>query len=546
MAVLLGEQKPRLSSIPTGDDAFAKEAIAFTRYYNAGLYPWQEELIHDALLEIDQDDALEEFEDEFDFGIDDDEPDSDDGAEDFGTVPAAREVVVPIARQNGKGEFLIWLELIGIYLRGDKNILHTAHLMDTAQDALKRTWEVIESNPDLLYWWEDEYDELPRKIDSNGKEGIRFPNGAQIYFRTRTIKTGRGLTIDLLIFDECFNLPLEVYAAMNATVRARPRAQKIFISSPVNKRRHIHGRVFSGKRYQGIDGASRVLYKEWSPADDDDVHAFATWKRANPSLVKRGFGVQLSDLVTDSASARTSADLMEVFCVEALGKGDWYPRDGEVEEREHVIDLDVLTAQIRKSVKQVGDCAFGADSPPGGDSVALWVAYRTEYGAHLSRAPISTMDRHEVADLMLRNVKKHDPVAITYDPKTAVDSVTTLLEKGGVDPIRTGINTLSTAAELITSGIATGTVTWDGSSEFVDAVTAAEWRTVGEVGRAFSRREGVIHDLVAASLALWGLERFEIPDLRPAVLDSHIPVAIGGAVLDEDYYDMAEENDMFV
>ncbi|MGO3084255.1 hypothetical protein [Ancrocorticia populi] len=499
-----------MSSVPSGDTSRGLEAVALAKFYNAGLYPWQEELLVDMGADVTESVDGEEL-----------------------TLPAAREVVVPLARQNGKGEVLVWREISGIYLWGEKVILHTAHLMDTAQDAMRRLWSVIEDNPDLMYWWEDEYDELPQKIESNGKECIRFPNGAVIYFRTRTIKTGRGLSVDLLVFDECFNLPLEVFAAMNATTRARQRSQKIFISSPVNRRRHIHGRVFSGKRWQGIDGASGVLYKEWSPAPDSDPHDLETWKMSNPSLVTRGPGVQLAELEADSAAAKNSADLLEVFLVEALGQGDWYPRDGEVEEREHVIDLDVLDRAVKSGPPQSGDCCLGADCPPGGDSVAVWSAFRTAYGAHLTRAPISEMDRQVVGKLILKNVEKSDPVGVVYDPKTAVDSITPLLEKGGIDPVRIGINALATAGEMITSGISDGTVTWDGAPEFRQAVEAAEWREVGDAGRAFSRRHGVIHDLVAASLALWGLEKFEIPGIDPAELEKHIPVPIGGAVTDD-------------
>ena len=70
-----------------------------------------------------------------------------------------------------------------------------------------------------MFWWADDFDEFPKLIKSNGKDAIHFPNGAKIYFRTRTKKTGRGLSIDLLVFDECFDLPNEVYAAMAIRLR---------------------------------------------------------------------------------------------------------------------------------------------------------------------------------------------------------------------------------------------------------------------------------------------------------------------------------------
>ncbi|MDK7090376.1 terminase family protein, partial [Escherichia coli] len=90
------------------------------------------------------------------------------------------------------------------------------------------------------------------KTTGNGKESIVFPNGAIVYFRTRTKKTGRGLSVDFLVLDECFDLPHETYAALSKLTRARERAQTLFISSPVNRFEHLHGAVMSAKRWAGI------------------------------------------------------------------------------------------------------------------------------------------------------------------------------------------------------------------------------------------------------------------------------------------------------
>lgn len=495
---LIGQQQPRLSSIPEGDPARGKLAVDFVHTYGVDLFPWQDELLIDMSR-----DTVREVE----------QPG---GSTVEQVVPAVSEVVVPLARQNGKGELLIASEMSGVYLFGEKTILHTAHLMDTAQDAQKRLWDVISENEDLMTWWEEDYDGVPEITTGNGKESIKFPNGAVIYFRTRTEKTGRGLPVDRLIFDECFNLPQEVYAAMNYTTRARPRAQKIFISSPVNRRRHRHGKIFSAKRWAGIDGAPKVLFKEWSPDKGDDPHALETWAKTNPSLTRWGAGVQLDEVQNDSNSAKNDDALLEVFLVEALGQGDWYPRAGDIEKRDHVIDLSILSSAARTVLPaKTGDSCIAADTPPGGDGVAVWSAFRTSYGAHLYRAPIEDMDTDQVAALITGTVKAADPVAVVYDPKTALSVITPRLTSAGIEPVRAGAQALTAAASTIVARMKEGTVTWDGCSQLTEAVEAADWRNIGEVGRAFTRKTGVIHDLVAASLALWGLETFEIPDYVP-------------------------------
>ncbi|RSZ61529.1 hypothetical protein EAH68_12765 [Corynebacterium hylobatis] len=508
---LIGQQQPRLSSIPEGDPARGKLAVDFVHTYGVNLFPWQDELLIDMCR-----DTVREVEHPGGTTVDE-------------VVPAVSEVVVPLARQNGKGELLIASELSGVYLFKEKTILHTAHLMDTAQDAQKRLWDVISENDDLMTWWEDDYDGVPEITTGNGKESIKFPNGAVIYFRTRTEKTGRGLPVDRLIFDECFNLPQEIYAAMNYTTRARPRAQKIFISSPVNRRRHRHGKIFSAKRWAGIDGAPKTLFKEWSPGKGDDPHALDTWIKTNPSLTRWGAGVQLDEVQNDSNSAKNDDALLEVFLVEALGQGDWYPRAGDVEKRDHVIDLSALAAAARTVLPaKTGDSCIAADTPPGGDGVAVWSAFRTSYGAHLYRAPIEEMDTDQVTALITGTARSADPVAVVYDPKTALSVITPRLTAAGIEPVRAGAQALTTAASTIVARMKEGTVTWDGSSQLTEAVEAADWRHIGEVGRAFTRKTGVIHDLVAASLALWGLETFEIPDYvpEPEPEPMHIPAPL--------------------
>ena len=275
---LIGCQAPTRQNVPVGDAEFANRACEFVRWAGLSLYPWQEDLLRDALLQTDE------------------------------GMWASREVVVSLARQNGKGEVLVALELVAIYLCGAERIMHSAHFLDTAMDARDRLWDVIEANPALMEWWEDEYPgEFPKPVLGNGKDAIKFPNKAKIYYRTRTKKTGRGLSFDWLVFDECFDLPNEVYAAMNNTTKARPNAQKVFISSPVNIREHFHGAIFSAKRWAALDGAEGMLFKEWCREPDDDPFDESTWVKANPSLVcEPRPGVQLDEVGPDPRKVDTS------------------------------------------------------------------------------------------------------------------------------------------------------------------------------------------------------------------------------------------------
>ncbi|MDK6717623.1 hypothetical protein QP297_25360, partial [Escherichia coli] len=111
-----------MSSVPEGDARRGEEAVQFARWCGMTLYPWQEGFLRDMC----RTDASGNW--------------------------SAREVVGVVARQNGKGEVIVARELAGVFLFGEKTIFHTAHFMDTAIDAQKRLWEVIEANDELMAW----------------------------------------------------------------------------------------------------------------------------------------------------------------------------------------------------------------------------------------------------------------------------------------------------------------------------------------------------------------------------------------------------------
>ena len=481
---LRGSQQPTYESVPVGDEEFANKAVEFVRWAGMSLYPWQEQLLHDTLLQ--REDGLW----------------------------SSREVVVSLARQNGKGEYLVALELVAIYLCGAKSLMHSAHFLDTAMDARDRLWDVIEDHDGLMSWWEDEYGDVPRRAMGNGKEAIIFPNKTKAYFRTRTKKTGRGLSFDWLVFDEAFNIPGEVYAAMNNTTKARPNAQKVFISSPVNRLEHDHGAIFSAKRWAGMDGAEGTLFKEWS-IDPEKVDPFSeeAWIQSNPSLVDQPRpGVQMDEVRLDSIAAKKSADLKESFLVETLGVGNWVPKDGDADDFTPIIDFDRWKSKSVKRPQATGDTCVGLDVSPDGDHAAMVAALRTTTGIHLALAPGADFDRERLVGSIAQTVELNDPLAVMLDPKGPASTLEGPLAKRGVEPELMSWKTVAAATELFLQLFAEGTITHDGDPRWEDALSVAEFRDVGASGRALTRRKGAVCELVAAMFAVYGLTEFEIPD----------------------------------
>ncbi|PRQ10623.1 hypothetical protein C1Y63_10540 [Corynebacterium sp. 13CS0277] len=480
---LIGSQQPRLSHIPDGDTTWGDKAVKFCRdVVGMTLLPWQENLLRD-MCRMGPDEKW-----------------------------AARESVVVVPRQNGKGEVILARTLAGVYLFGEKTIFHTAHLMDTAIDACHRTWEFIEASDDLLWAFTDGDASLqPRLRQGNGKECIEFPAlGAKIWYRTRTPKTARGLSVDLLIYDECFNLPRETFAAMDKTTRAKQRAQKMFISSPVNRFEHAHGAVFSAKRWAAMDGAPGTLFAEWSAAPDADPLDPATWAQANPSL---GPVAQLEDIRGDAHSASTSADLMGTFMVETLGVGDWYPRDGEAQEDftpilPYKAWEDAHDPQPRW---QGTDIVAAFDTDPDGKDAAVVVAYPTAKGVHLALQPGTEFDRESIVAGVVKLVDEYDPLAVVVESRGPAATTIQMMQREGLEPAQVSARDVTRACELFLSLFHEGRITHDGNPRWADALARARFRSMSS-GRAIERYTKDACVFVAATFAAWGLEQFRIPD----------------------------------
>jgi hypothetical protein len=240
---------------------------------------------------------------------------------------AATEVGLMISRQNGKGSVLEARELAGLFLFGERMIIHSAHQFDTSKEAFERILMLIESNPEM--------DKLIASVTrSHGEEGIKLKpvikgqRGQQLRFRTRTKSGGRGFTGDCLILDEAMILDSSMVKALMPTLVAWPNAQIWYTGSAGDEDSEQFGRV----RQRGIDGTDpRLLYAEWSiephtiycDPDECEVHddpaSPYSWAKANAAMnIADDHGVQQDGLETDF-----NAMSLEDFMWEHLGVGKW-------------------------------------------------------------------------------------------------------------------------------------------------------------------------------------------------------------------------------
>ncbi len=286
---VVGNQQPRIMHVPESASSTWPEAQELLALAGMTLDPWQQLVLEHSLGET----AAGKW--------------------------AAFEVVVNVARQNGKGEILLARELIGMYLLEEKFQVHSAHQVDTSLEAFRRLLDVMEAVPDL-----DK--QVARVTNTNGREAIQLKNGCRIRFRSRSRGGGRGFTGDALYLDECMFLPEFAIGALMPALSGRSMQgdpQVWYAGSAVDQTVHDNGIVFARLRERALAGDDPALaYFEWSidgdgPSDVDEETAVSesAWAQANP-----GLGIRISP--AHVAKEQRSMD-KRTFAVERLGVGDW-------------------------------------------------------------------------------------------------------------------------------------------------------------------------------------------------------------------------------
>jgi phage terminase large subunit-like protein len=172
---------------------------------------------------------------------------------------AAFEVGVEVARQNGKGGILEVRELAGLFILGERLLIHTAHEFKTSEEALERMVDLISGCPDLS--------RRVRTVKrSHGQEGIYLKSGQRLRYATRTKGGGRGFSADFVALDEAMKIPEAMHGALMPTLSARENPQLWYTGSAVDQESMDDGVVFARLRERAIKGEDPALaYFGWSP-----------------------------------------------------------------------------------------------------------------------------------------------------------------------------------------------------------------------------------------------------------------------------------------
>jgi hypothetical protein len=240
-----------------------------------------------------------------------------------------RNVVVLVARQNGKSHLSQVLALWFMYVYGFDLVLGTAQDLDTAEEVWQGAVDLVEETPEL--------NELKQQVFKvNGQKTLKLITGERYKVKAASRRAGRGLSGDLILLDELReHQSWDAWGAITKTTMAREHAQVWALSNAGDAasivlrylRKMAHAELGDPDGINGNDDPTLLLPDEddeleleddgtlgifeWSAPPGCGIGDRDGWAQANPSL-----GYTITERTVASA-ARTDPEWVfrtEVLC----------------------------------------------------------------------------------------------------------------------------------------------------------------------------------------------------------------------------------------
>lgn len=461
---LTGCQEPTSSSVFDGDEHQGRRAMELSGRVGRRSFPWQAFTLV-AMLRM------------------------------TGALWTHPDVVLIVPRQNGKTLILVLRILFGLFVLNER-IVYTAQRWKTAEDTYGRLWAIIRVRRSLNK-------RVVKNTCSQGNGYIEVAGGGRVLFCTRSADAGRGLDeVDLVIYDEAYNLTEAETSALNPTQLASANPQTIYTSSPVNQDIHPNGHVLTALRNQGLACEAGLLFMEWAATPDMPRTAEETWRRVNPS-----YGViQTAAKVRKLLRTATTAAGRKAFDVEVLGIGDW---PVPVDEMPSLIPVEVWEAMKNPHPVLVGSISLGLDMTPDRSRLAIVAAQWTTAGrVHLDLGYWAAPGPL-VLPYLAGLVARWDPVCVVIDRNSPAFSYVDDLLNLGIEATVTGTAEHAAACGGFYDDSIGTRLGHTGDPDLADAVDGATKKQLPGGGWVWERLgPHPIAPVTAASGARWGLIKF--------------------------------------
>jgi hypothetical protein len=488
-----GVQQPRHLWVPEYDFSHGEDAIALARVLGMEPDEWQQFVVVHML-----------------------------GVRGDGTRPdnvrlkwAAFEVGLEVARQNGKGGVYEIRELAGLFLLGERLLVHSAHEYKTAEQALDRMEALLQADSEI---WA-----LVRTIKrSHGQEGIYLKSGQVLRYVARTASALRGFSCDFLGVDEAMKIKASMLSSVFPTMSARPNAQILYAGSAVDQETMPDGVVFAKVRERGIAGGDpRLAFFGWSAPFEhpskvtlEDAQDPANWAAANPAL---GIGSRTdgSHISHDYIEIEQRALSARGFAVERLGVGDWPDTS---EEADRKITRAAWKACLDPHSTRTGAVVFAfAVSEDRSTACISAAGPRADGEWHVERIDHRPGQGTDwVVDRLKGLAKMHRPAAILWRKDDPANSLAGELETAKIRKLKpASASEFAQACGVLFDSIERvdpetgdrrpGTLHHIGQPELTAAVDGAATKPYGDGGWVWRQMasDADITPLVSCTLALW-------------------------------------------
>lgn len=262
--------------------------------------------------------------------------------------PRFRQILVLVARQNGKTELLVLLSLFWLYIQEVGLILGTSTKLDYSRESWLKAVKLVRAVPDL-------WNETGQIRNANGEQELPTVVGSRYKIAAANPEGGRSLTVARLIEDELRqHKDWEAHEAAENAGNAVPDFQAWAISNAGDAR----SVVLNSFQDQGIEfietgrGDPRLGYFGWCAPEDCDPTDPAALAMANPNLGRR---IDLDALIGKARRAKRAGGEQllkfrtEVLCTRVKSMAPL------------AIQLEALAACVDPESKLIGVPLFAVD-----------------------------------------------------------------------------------------------------------------------------------------------------------------------------------------
>lgn len=416
---------------------------------------------------------------------------------------AAPDMTLIVPRQNGKGSIIEARELAGLFLLKEGTIMHSAHEFKTAVEGHRRLANLI-LNCEYLN------EEGKPKVKNSGAggtvvelttEGYKLKNGdlPRVVFAARSTGSGRGFTVDCVIYDEAYNLPDSALEAMNPMQAAVSNPQAWYVSSTGMDDSEVLLRM----RINGMEKMPGTAYFEWKADDDCNPADVDQWYQANPAL-----GIRL-DEERVASEHRTMSTVG--FARERLGL--WASNDiSSLIPSNMWNSLEYTDEELASNEpgvgKPVGDVAFAVDVDPEGSHASIYAAGQDRYGLFCVEQVAFKQGISWVPEDLKILEENWNPKAIAIDVSSPAGSLVPELNSLGVEYSALTLNDITSACQQFLTLVVDGRLRHrrvQDDPALASAVAMGIKRSIGHRGSwAWARKDmsANITPLVAATYAI--------------------------------------------